>query len=189
MLNINKDEVKLILGRDYEDVKEFFYNVITFDCSYKVLVTRRSYVLFKIFESIILSELEENPPSIYRGMILNTHSLHLLPKEGNAKVLIIDDILVNGRTFSKVIDEIIKISPKLDLSIWCLRGNSDAQFLYLIKDKIQRVSYVASYEWKRFSDKLTDVIISSNIGYISWVNSYRLLGLDRENILKCSKKI
>ena len=188
MLNINKDEVKLILGRDYEDVKEFFYNVITFDCSYKVLVTRRSYVLFKIFESIILSELEENPPSIYRGMILNTHSLHLLPKEGNAKVLIIDDILVNGRTFSKVIDEIIKISPKLDLSIWCLRGNSDAQFLYLIKDKIQRVSYVASYEWKRFSDKLTDVIISSNIGYISWVNSYRLLGLDRENILKCSKK-
>ena len=45
------DNIKDVLGNYYDDIKDFFYNVSVSNFDYKILITRRSYVLYKIFET------------------------------------------------------------------------------------------------------------------------------------------
>ena len=178
MIEINTSLVTAILDEFYDEVKKFFYEVIESKCPNKILVTRRSYILYKIFEKIYKEEHADNGEEILGNTrIYNTHSISLI-NATDENVLIIDDIIVNGRTMMGIVKKLNdKNIPKSKISIWCLRCNSKAKFLESIKPFFKHVIYVTQYEWKRFSDKLTDVVISSNIGYVSFVDSYKIDGL------------
>ena len=171
MLNINEGKIKKILGKKkYEEVKEFFSQFILADCNYKVLLTRRSYILYKIFLNIISKE--KGGAVKIKGKIFNTHSAGLIPRGVN-KVLICDDIIVNGRTMKDVVKKLEKEGVE-KIPIWCLQCNSEAAFLGLFEKNICHAEFVQPYEWELLSDKLTDVIIASTVGYVSFVDTYEI---------------
>lgn len=193
--------LKEIMGRYYSEVKEFYYNVFVSEYDYKILITRRSYVLFKIFENIFESIPEEIEGVSFekKGVFINTHSVDLLKKYDsileNKKILIVDDIIINGRTVRAVLKKFLSLNYN-KLKIWCINCNVDAKCLdnfnnSSIKEYFGHVRYVMPNEWPKLSDCLTNFIISSNFGYVSYVNSYGIdssLSKIEELIMKAYKK-
>ena len=75
-MKIDVTMVKSILDDQYDAVKEFFEKVLTIECSQKILLTRRSYVLYKIFKTILEDEYAQKGKSLnVKGTFYNTHSL------------------------------------------------------------------------------------------------------------------
>lgn len=168
---VDSQMTESILGEElYNEIKEFFFHFITVNCVYKVLLTRRSYVLFKIFYDILLHD--ERIKLVPFGNFFNTHSLNEIP-DSVEDILVCDDIIVNGRTICYVKEKLKKKSAA-NIAIWCLRCSSEAAFLDEIRPLLRHVIYVQAYEWERLSDLLTDVTVMANLGYVSFVNSYRL---------------
>ena len=179
-------ELQAALGKQYYDeVCRFFYHALVKDgYDYKILLTRRAYVLFKIFESIFSNFPSEIPEKngkkfAVSGRILNTHSVCQLPViEKNirdAKVLIIDDIIVNGRTVANVFSDIVEKYgvQKDNVHIWSINCNNAAKCINSVKANFKHVIYVPQEEWKMLSDALTSFIIAAHIGYISYIKSYK----------------
>ncbi len=168
-MKIIEKELQTILGKDYEEIKEFYKNVITIQCLHKVFVTRRAYVLYKIFECV----LGQNAHSY--GSFYNTHSLPILKEIRNEKILIVDDIIVHGRTMDGIIRKMLNWGITKDqIVLWCIRCNTNACKLDELKKYLKHVIYVMPDEWEYYSDILTKSVINSNIGYISYVSSYQL---------------
>lgn len=182
-------EMKKCMGDEmYLKVRQFYFNAFVSKYDYKVLLTRRSYVLFKIFENIfenyneeVENETKERKLKSFDkfGKFLNTHSLCSLydeEKKENIKILIIDDIIINGRTIKNIFDNLIeKFEYKKDnIIIWSLYTNIEANCLDSYRQNLIHTKFVLSYEWQKYSDALTKFIIASNIGYISYINSYSL---------------
>ncbi len=180
-------DIKRILGREYDLVREFYYHVCTSDYEYKVLLTRRSYVLFKIFEYVFNHFPEERVPFEQskhetfklNGKFLNTHSIYQIPYIGedlsNKKILIIDDIIINGRTISnicKYLTEECNITIQ-NIKIWSIYCNDSAKCISDLQSRFGHVRYVPSDYWKSLSNKLAEVIICLNVGYVSFVESYK----------------
>ena len=119
----------------------------------KVLITRRSYVLYKIFYMIfsLSAEDEKFQKDLKEGAqcVYTSHSLPLLlGKNENRAVLIVDDIIVNGRTILNVIKKFSGKNPNLKINVWCLRCNIEAAFLPELKPFLKHVIYVSPYEWE-----------------------------------------
>lgn len=166
-----------ILGEDYEETKTFFYNVITVKCPYKVFLTRRAFVLYKLFQTVFGNEIEAY------GKMYNTHSLPLLKNTEQGKILIVDDIIVHGRTMTRIVDKLQEWNiDKTRIVLWCIRCNSKACNLEKLKPFLKHVIYVMPEQWEKFSDTLTKSIVASNVGYISFVDSYRVEDIDFSNI-------
>lgn len=92
----------------YSEIKKFYMEFILAKDVDKVLITRRSYVLYKIFYMIfsLSAEDEKFQKDLKEGAqcVYTSHSLPLLlGKNENRAVLIVDDIIVNGRTILNVI--------------------------------------------------------------------------------------
>ncbi len=172
-------EAKLstILGSDYEETKTFFYNVITVKCPYKVFLTRRAFVLYKLFRIVFGNKIEAY------GEIYNTHSLPLLKNTKEGKILVVDDIIVHGRTMTRIVEKLQNWNiNKERIVLWCIRCNSKACNLENLKPFLKHVIYVTPEQWERFSDTLTKSIVASNVGYISFVDSYKVDDIDFLNI-------
>ena len=190
---IELNELKSVLGDNYDDVREFFFNVCISKFDYKILITRRSYVLYKIFESIFHDfhhEIPDGNKFEIVGNICNSHSLRYLkflkPYLDKKTFLIVDDIIINGRTIQDIYDSLKSVHVSNEnIKIWAMVCSSKA---LCINDELKKmfghIKYVPEEEWKSFSNVLTESIISSNVGYVSFVNSYRLYNIPLEHILK-----
>lgn len=193
-MNISKSELeklKCILGSEYENVKEFFYNVCTSKFDFKILITRRSYVLFKIFKSIFENfpcERLSQPQYEVIGTICNTHSLEQLTMLNEAlddkTFLIVDDIVINGRTINNIYETLVSLNiPKHHIKIWVIACNEGALCLdENIETLFGHVIYVCGDEWKALSTSLTQFVVQSNVGYVSFVNSYILKDVSIQKI-------
>ncbi len=179
-MKIDKNEIKNILGDKFDEVKDFFRNVIEAECAYKILITRRSYLLFCFFRSILEQELGKELK--HCGSFLNSHSIDCVPADYEGKILIVDDIIVNGRTVHDVIKKVCRITGSENVAVWCIRCNAEAKFLDEIERFLKHVIYIMPHEWEGFSEKLTGAIISANTGYISFVDSYYWNEADIEQI-------
>ena len=167
----------------YEEVKNFFRNFIVTPNVDKILITRRSYVLYKIFCMIFsVSQLEEDKKAYdalkyNRNCVYTTHSLPLLfarKQEKKRALLIVDDVIVNGRTINKVIQEIKARDLNWKINLWCLRCNVEAAHFNDLKSYLRHAIFLSPYEWEMVSDRLTDAVIISNIGYVSFLKTYWL---------------
>lgn len=186
------DNMKDILGDYYNDIKEFFYNVGVSKFDYKILITRRSYVLYKIFETIFKTfpnELDGDREWKTFGTICNSHSLKQLEYISNdleqKTFLIVDDIIINGRTIKNIYDAIRNLDISNDhMKIWTIACNCDA---LCVDDNIEslfgHVNYVCQEEWKSLSNTLTSFIIESNVGYVSFVDSYQISEVSLNEII------
>lgn len=186
------DNMKDVLGDYYNDIKVFFYNVGVSNFDYKILITRRSYVLYKIFETIFKTfpdELSECEEWKIVGTICNSHSLkqleYIYTDLEQKTFLIVDDIIINGRTIKNIYNilKTLNISDN-HIKIWTMACNCDALCLdENIELLFGHVNYVCPEEWKELSNLLTGFIIESNVGYVSFVDSYQILGKSLEQIV------
>lgn len=163
----------------YSEIKKFYMEFILAKDVDKVLITRRSYVLYKIFYMIfsLSAEDEKFQKDLKEGAqcVYTSHSLPLLlGKNENRAVLIVDDIIVNGRTILNVIKKFSGKNPNLKINVWCLRCNIEAAFLPELKPFLKHVIYVSPYEWEIVSDRLNDAVVMSNVGYVSFLKTYWL---------------
>ncbi len=192
---VNESEIKEnFSGIKYNYIKEFFYHVNTDDYTIKVMITRRSYSLYKLFTDILSSKTEKdvfeyngkkNPK---KGVFLNSHSIcyidyyirEVMQANDNTsplKILLVDDIVINGRTVSKtykMIEKIVKnYNISYDLSVWCLALNDTFNEGYgLPREKIKTYRPVNDQIWKDESTSLTQAILKSNQGYTSYLRVF-----------------
>ncbi len=150
--------LQILLQEEYDRIKSIFYEIcISKDFQYKVLVTRRAYLLYKIFESIFLLCPETRPDSNMefhiQGEICNSHSLDsisLSKISSEDHCLIFDDIIVHGRAIENTVEKMEKVDIDImNISIWCLLENQDANCLSdKIKDKIAAYKICDEKTWK-----------------------------------------
>ena len=183
---IQETERKLeaILGNEfYEELKEFFRQFILKTEVDKILITRRAYVLYKIFYKIFsVSEAQKYKDvkdAIKNGnaskCVYTTHSVPLLLRKSEKKpLLIVDDVIVNGRTIDRVIEKFKKVDEDWKITLWCLRCNEKAAYYEQLSNYLTHVIFVTPYEWEIISDRLTDAVVMSNIGYVSFLKTYWL---------------
>lgn len=177
------NEIKSCLGTDYEAVKEFFYYVCVSNYEYKILVDGRSYILYKlflrVFENCPEERLDIHKDFKVIGNIYNSNFLSPLLYGGltnESHILVIDDIIVNGRTMTNIVKQIENVlkCEGNNLDIWCINCNSNAKCIQDIKKYFKHCRYVNLEGWKKLSDSLTRAIVCTNMGYVSFVDSYML---------------
>lgn len=185
-------ELKTILGEDYQEISEFYYKAcIIENYEYKVFLTRRSYVLYRIFVAIFKKEISNFK---VQGEIYNSHSIKtihtLSDKLDRCKVLILDDIIINGRTVNEIFNELKEIFgneclKNFSLKVWCVVRNSEAKCIGEISEHFGHYRYVTPDDWKKMSNKLTEFIVASNIGYVSFVDTYYI---DSDHLTKIESR-
>lgn len=182
IIQTTEKNLRALLGDDfYKEMKEFFRHFITTSNVDKLLITRRAYVLYKIFCKIFFASQSEKDNDVKQAIketsqcVYTTHSLPLLlAKREKKALLIVDDIIVNGRTIFNVIRKFQKKDSAWKLNLWCLRCNEKAAFLKELKPYLKHAIFLSPYEWEMVSDRLTDAVIMSNIGYVSFMKTYWL---------------
>lgn len=161
-----------VLQNESKRVNEFYYHTFISKYDNKVFLTRRAYVLYKLFSREY--KRENGDFSVY-GEIYNTHSIPILLKKVNSKkesVLIIDDIIINGRTVKNAYKKLKDKFKSVD--IWSIYCNMGAAYFNEIKENVTHTEFVTVDVWERLSNQLTQLIIGSNVGYLSFVNSYNI---------------
>ena len=183
----------------FDQIKEFFYHVNADNYDVKVMITRRSYSLYKLFTELLCNgrpgfvEYNNNLRKI-SGLILNTHSRgyinQLIEKSKNRdfgkeplRVLLVDDVIINGRTIGlayKYIEDILKIIKDelnydhgYNLDVWCLAlCDSFNPNFGVPRDSIKTYWPVSVEGWKNESDCLTNMIINWDKGYTSYLKVF-----------------
>lgn len=187
--------LKSVLGTEYDNVRTFFYNVCVSDFDYKILITRRSYVLFKVFKSIFNQYPEEcvcPEDFCLNGIFCNSHSVNHLQLVNShlseSSFLIVDDIIINGRTIKQIYDILTGFSiPDKNITTWSIACNSEARCIESdVENSFGHVIYVCEEEWKMLSNALTNFVIESNVGYVSFVNTYKIDNINLDEICDLS---
>lgn len=166
-----------ILKENFFRFFNLYYESLTSgEYQYVVLVTRRAYVLYEIF---LLCMKELGVPKSICSKIITSDAIYMIgygeknkDEYKNAKFLILDDIIINGRTILSVYKRLKELGVN-KISVASMEMYEDAKFLYHIDTNcIKEIPQVSEKIWKRDSDALTNLIISCNIGYTSFVSSY-----------------
>ena len=85
-----------------------------------------------------------------------------------------DDVIVNGRTIHDLISKIQSKDQDWKINLWCLRCNIKAAYFNNLDKYLRHAIFLSPYEWEMVSDRLTDAVIISNIGYVSFLKTYWL---------------
>lgn len=166
--------VREILGEYYEDLKAFFKKWIQdHKYEYKVFMSRRCFVLYQLFQLILIEEgedIDRNSRIIItdKGIVRYENGL----KEASY-ILLVDDVLIYGRTLNSMHDKLKKLSPQaqIDISVYIKNGGDlciDEELLGKIWFRFEE----ETSDWRGFSDKLVYCIYAANMPYTAFVNSY-----------------
>lgn len=164
------------LGSDYaETVIRFFCNVMASDFDYVVVMSRRCFVLYRIFFRLLRPLGRERKVS---ELVTDKAIARLLATEGleEKSCLILDDILIHGRTVSRVYHRLREAFGQVRIyvcasSLDCYRrlGEDVMSEMADITFSEERVS---SSGWKRLSEKLVEVIQRFREPYTSFLLSF-----------------
>lgn len=173
---ILKQQIKAILGEDYEEFHRFFMRNISYRSGndFVLLMSRRCLVLCQIFLDIFILEGEE----LGLGpQVISDKGIYKYRKamEGK-KVCILDDILIHGRTISGVFDAIYgytRQKPKISVFVM----NSPIEYLSeSVRDSIECEYEYSPAKWRMLSDKIVNCIYGATAPYTSYVTSYASYG-------------
>ena len=169
MAEMYTNDIQEYLRGDYNKVYSRFTELIktkSFDSV--VLVTRRAYVLYKLFSNVIQQEEFDLDKKKY----YTTHSMWMIPS--GCSVLIFDDIIVNGGTIERTISALEDMGHK-NISVWCVWCNGKAVSYKKFVNKYNLMGYRTSpSNWKYHSNNLNDTIVKLNIGNTSIVDTFIL---------------
>lgn len=161
----------------YDEIKRFYRNIyLTKKYKYIVLTTRRSFVLYKIFEKIFKEEGQTT-----KNIVFTCHSFSLLKKEDilKDKLLIVDDIMINGRTVKKLfkrLNDKISIDSHEELyhaiDIFAINEKATVFNYFDKKYNLIRLNIITESIWRLYSNCFNELVELSGIGYTSFVNTY-----------------
>lgn len=178
-----KTLIKALFGKDYDRFRKIFYHICISDVfDYKILVTRRAYLLYKIFVLVFRLFENERPDEsktfYVKGQVYNSHSIELINSFDIAKkrILVFDDIIVHGRTINSTIDRLKKLGAKTNqISVWCLLKSEYTNCLSSeIQERITTYRDCDEETWKNLSEDLTKIVVLYGKGYTSYVDTYVL---------------
>ena len=176
----------------YEEVKEFFYQVLTTNIyDYKIVANKNTQILLMIFKRIFEQFQSERPNINYeiKGNILNKSGLNKVDLS-NKNVLIVDDIVDKYETKNvNSILQTLKNKHNLDsehVGIWTMNCEyrKDLKVNHLLP-YFKHVIFKPTPETLIFSNDIVQFIITANIGNEISVNSYFL----NNSISKITKEI
>lgn len=189
-MNIDEKRAIEILGEErYYDCISFFQEVLERNSKYKLILTRRCFTLFKIFYPILIQKGIENQ----YGKIITDKALCLYSDEitelllssindENASVLVVDDIIIYGRTINSILDKIVSKIDEYDMRkkltdnmlVRCIMQN---KFKSQIKEDYSKIVLAQSFgsksNWKKLSSKFSALIKSANVANTSYIISYK----------------
>lgn len=204
-IDLNKSKRKLQVKkiRDYlkksfdfgnfKYLSEVFFHVGVAKYDYKLIITRRAYLLYKLFEEIFeyfpeeIESFSAGSQWVSIGKFYNSHSMYLLrpvfEKENfDKKLLVVDDIIVHGRSVSQICDDLVDaISvPKNNLYFWCVYRNFNAKCITDdVSNRLMVYKTVSEQSWKNASNVFTKAIVDSGLGYTSYINTYLYRNFDQ----------
>lgn len=186
---------------EFRRLKELFFHVYIEKYPFKLLVTRRAYLLYKLFVDIFTFFPEEltafEKPFETYGKIYNSHSMHLLKKYfqddsiQDKRLLIVDDIIVHGRAVSQTCSDLNnEVFAKIeDMSFWCYYLSYDAKCISPdVKRKLDIYKVTGNQTWKRVSNIFTKAIIDYGVGYTSYIDTYLIRNYDGKILEFLEKK-
>lgn len=171
-------KAKEALGGQYAgSVIRFFENLMSSDFDYIVLLSRRCFVLYRIFSRLLG---EAGKPAGSQPRIITDKAVALLsPSEElrGATCLIVDDILIHGRAVSRVYDALENIFGQLRVyvcgkSMDCYKGLPEETAEKLVAHTFSERIETAS-SWKLLSERLVSLIHLYDEPYTSFLMSMR----------------
>jgi len=161
--------VRDILGRNYDSLYNFFYNVVLDDAKYKILRARKCQVLFSIFLQIMF---EKNIK--FNGIFLSSHAVSRYKKDICAtSALILDDILIHGRGLQDLYEELDPRYTNSNIRVFVYKMNRSADAMSReFKDKVKYGAKVFDWEWREISTQMAKVIHAVAEPYVSYVAAY-----------------
>lgn len=158
------------------NLKNFFSQIYRDKKYIKLFVTRRAYVLYKLYEK----ELNVNHSTKNDVELFNSNSMCLIEQYNNhsdKNILLVDDIILNGRTIEKHFNFLSKALnyPEKNIKICCLMINNSASRIEKYKQSlIDGIPRVSETIWREYSNDFNSIIVSSLFGYVSYIQSYKI---------------
>lgn len=204
---INKIRWPDLKTTPFSHLYEFFANLLSDskynEYKYILFKTRRSFVLFELFIDIFEEEYQKiNHRStdtfaelysdilekVYNDSAIGGVNFTIGYEIGKKHILIVDDILIHGRTLSKLVDDVFPELSDEELKVLVFLRNNDAQ---CISDKLQKSlicqhSYGIS-EWESTSNSFVVAIQQSGICYSSFAPQHKSVTVSNFS-LSCFEK-
>lgn len=179
---LSEEQVKYILGEPlFEECLSFFEEMFERVSEYKIILTRRCFSLFKVFDPILRSKniknmhgtiISDNAIDFYIDKIRDV--LNSPPHLGTASVIIIDDIIIYGRTVSTVLDRLFMNEPKRNIQVLCMFHNTKSLLSTEYSELVISRYGASSLEWKEYSCAFSRLIKSADIANTSYIVSARI---------------
>lgn len=186
---IDESNAIRIIGEElYYDCISLFQEIFERKCDYKVIMTRRCFSLFKIFSPILFQKgITNQYGEIITDKAISFHydkivdSLNASINGNNISTLIVDDIIIFGRTINAIIDSVLSkfgddyLKDQLTdhILVKCIMKN---KYCSQIKNEYLKMvlsqSVGSKSDWKRLSCEFSTLIKSSNIANTSYIISY-----------------
>ena len=169
---MEKSIKKVLKESDYEGLYDFFLNIFRSDYDVIVLMSRRCLVLCRIFMIIFILNQEEIMEK--KTLVISNQAVPVYRKTlKGKKVLIVDDILIHGRTINDMYFDIKSYCQTTfpEISIYMVDKELDC-IQDEAKSRVEASYIVSKGEWRNLSNKIVNCIFSANMPYTSFVSSY-----------------
>lgn len=176
-----REELENLLGVYFYELHGFFREILVSNYDCVVFLARRCLVLYRLYQKLFESEPEESLEvhRVYQeNCILSDKAIGQISKQkNNAKILIVDDVLIHGNHLWNVYQEIITILPDSDItprvymrSECCPSPSVPNEFW----DKLTWQNTSRNGQWMELSDRIVSAIYYSNVPYISYLGAYHV---------------
>lgn len=189
-----KQKLLYIFQEDvFNELMNFWRIVEESEYDYKIFVSKKCYVLYKVFMPIIDFQTYKKCKKI-----TDTAIPIYIENMKNSTVLVIDDVFIHGRATAKVNKEIDNIAKKITFYTFAKNSNNDIPqdtSIKTIQEKkeginLDSLNYVAKlnkalfaiqqnsvigylncseYQWKRISDLIMKSLWGVNMPYVSYL--------------------
>lgn len=181
--------VEDILQEDYDGIYDFFLELLKKDYDYIILMSRRCLVLFQLFMRFFSIEEDVDTKSV--KVISDQAVVNYLDSMNGAKVVIVDDILIHGRTIGNLYNSLQEkcVGIEQDIQVYMSDSNVDCMSEE-IRNKVNLMCLTHKGEWRSLSNRIVGAIFAANEPYTSFVTSYSKRGenfareLDKRNKLR-----
>lgn len=164
------------LGPEFADtVIRFFCNVMLSDFDYVVVMSRRCFVLYRIFFRLLRPM---NSGGKMPEIVTDKAIARLLTEGGleGKSCLILDDILIHGRTVAGVYDRLKDSFEQVRVYVCAASLDCYQSLLGQVREELAEITFseenVSSSGWKRLSERLIRVIRSFREPYTSFLLSF-----------------
>ena len=162
------------------DFLDFIIDIKKSDYNIKILKARRFYVLYHVFDDIINCLYKKSVITV--GKIVSNYALPAIKDElKDAKILLVDDVLLHGRAMEDVynylIDECHCDKDRIDLKVY-LR-NEDRNLVFRKKNIVSKQS-VHDQSWAWMSCSFVDTFLIAGRPYVSVLPYFKLSSYEKK---------